>query len=158
MPPPGQCRVWYEGVPPGRQPRPTNCDDAERAASRSRDARVIYGSDRDRGAWSGRDDRGGVSRRDPRYPRSGSYGYGTIAFDNGYRDGVEKGDEDARDRDSYDPVRHSRYRSADRGYESRYGSKDAYKNVYRDGFRAGYDDGYRGGRSARRDSGGWWPF
>src|SRR5687768_18608185 len=45
MPPAGQCRVWYEGRPPGQQPRATNCDEAERIASRSRTARVIYGSD-----------------------------------------------------------------------------------------------------------------
>ena len=36
----------------------------------------------------------------------------------------------------------SRYRSADRGYNSRYGSKDQYKLVYRDGFEAGYAQGY----------------
>lgn len=51
MPPAGLCRVWYEGTPPGRQPSPMNCREAERIASRSRNARVIY-SDR----WS-RDDR-----------------------------------------------------------------------------------------------------
>jgi hypothetical protein len=58
-------------------------------------------------------------------------------------DGYDKGREDARDNDSYDPVRHSRYRSADRGYEQRYGTKEEYKNIYREGFQAGYDDGYR---------------
>jgi hypothetical protein len=51
MPPPGLCRVWYNGTPPGRQPRPVSCREAERIASRSRNARVIY-SDR----W-GRNDR-----------------------------------------------------------------------------------------------------
>jgi hypothetical protein len=25
MPPPGQCRVWYPGRPPGHQPPPGNC-------------------------------------------------------------------------------------------------------------------------------------
>src|SRR5690606_12969654 len=147
------------GVPPGRQPRPTNCDDAERVASRSRDARVIYGSGPD---WRGRDDRGrAIPRRDPRYESSRGYAYARIAFENGYRDGLEKGLEALDDRDSYVPVRHSRYRSADRGYQSRYGSKEAYKDAYRDGFREGYDDGYRrrGGGSVRRDDGGgWWPF
>src|SRR5215217_5812505 len=43
MPPSGMCRVWYDNVPPGRQPRATNCDQAERVASRSTNARVIYG-------------------------------------------------------------------------------------------------------------------
>ena len=32
-----------QGVPPGRQPRATSCDQAERLASRDRNARVIYG-------------------------------------------------------------------------------------------------------------------
>jgi hypothetical protein len=68
----------------------------------------------------------------------------TSRFDNGFRDGYDKGREDARDNDSYDPVRHSSYRSADRGYNQRYGSKEKYKDIYREGFRAGYDDGYRG--------------
>ena len=45
--------------------------------------------------------------------------------------------------DSPDPVRHSHYRSADRGYNSRYGSRDEYKDAYRAGFRTGYEDGYR---------------
>lgn len=47
MPPAGLCRVWYEGTPPGRQPRAMSCREAERIASRNRNARVIY-SDR----WS----------------------------------------------------------------------------------------------------------
>lgn len=69
--------------------------------------------------------------------------YGNEPFDNGYKDGYAKGREDAGDRDAYDPRRHRQYRSADRGYDRRYGSKAAYGNVYRDGFRAGYDAGYR---------------
>ncbi len=67
-----------------------------------------------------------------------------MPYDNGYRDGLDKGREDAQDRDSYDPVRHSWYRSGDRGYNSRYGTKDSYKLAYRDGFEAGYEQAYRG--------------
>lgn len=161
LPPAGQCRVWYDGVAPGRQPAPTNCDQAERIASRDRDARVIYSDGRDRGTarwgtrgndriyddriYGGRDRdrtiRGGSSRYPDRYPNA--RGVNTVPYNNGYRDGLEKGREDARDGDSYDPVRHSRYRSADRGYNSRYGTKDDYKLVYRDGFEAGYEQGYR---------------
>lgn len=160
MPPPGQCRVWYDGRPPGQQPRPTDCRDAERIAARDRSARVIYG-----GARHGRsDNRGrdrdddwerGDDRRDRNRPRAGRFpfpdrnpnqrggGYSSVPFDNGYKDGHDKGREDARDNDSYDPVRHSRYRSADRGYDGRYGSKNDYRLVYREGFEAGYDAGYR---------------
>lgn len=145
LPLPGTCRVWYDGVPAGRQPAPMNCRDAERIASRDRNARVIYGSD-DR--WDGNSG----------YPYPdrdrGRYTYGP-AFSNGYEDGYDKGRDDGRDRDRFDPNRHSRYRSADHGYERRYGSKDVYRNVYRDGFRDGYQAGYREGRRNDRD---WWPF
>lgn len=86
-----------------------------------------------------------------RYPdERGRYGYGDVPFDNGYKDGYDKGREDARDRDAYDPVRHGRYRSADRGYDRRYGSKEEYRDIYREGFRAGYDDGYRDNGASRR--------
>jgi hypothetical protein len=49
MPPPGSCRVWIDGVPPGRQPSPTDCRTAERQRRYyeqryGRNARVIYGS------------------------------------------------------------------------------------------------------------------
>jgi len=174
MPPAGMCRVWYDGVPPGRQPRPTNCNDAERLASRDRNARVIYGDDygyRDRSGNypNGTNDRYGYPNSgypNSGYPNSGSnrgYGNNSVAYDNGYRDGLEKGREDAGDRDSYDPVRHSWYRNGDRGYNSRYGTRDQYKLVYRDGFEAGYDQAYRNTRGGNYPSrsGGLrlpWPF
>lgn len=44
LPPRGMCRVWIEGVPPGRQPRPTDCSTAEAERYRyGANARVIYG-------------------------------------------------------------------------------------------------------------------
>ncbi len=149
MPRAGECRVWYDGRPPGRQPAPTSCDQAERIASRSRDARVIYGDDRNsrNGDWRYRDrDSGGIYDRSYPNDRNRGYGYNSVPFDNGYRDGLEKGREDARDNDSFDPVRHSRYRSADRGYNRRYGSRESYKLAYRDGFEAGYEQAYRSAR------------
>ena len=181
MPPAGQCRVWYDGVPPGRQPRATNCREAERIAARDRNARVIYGANTDRrtdGWWDPREDRTGraIPRPNPnsypdrypsgRYPNTrGTYRYANVAFDYGYNDGLEKGREDVDDRDSYDPNRHSRYRSADRGYEGRYGSKDQYRDIYREGFLAGYNDAYRGydvydrRSDSRRGGFGFpWPF
>ena len=60
LPPSGLCRIWIDGVPPGRQPRPTDCATAQR--SRPANARVIYGGARDR-----RDDRYDDRDRD-RYP------------------------------------------------------------------------------------------
>jgi hypothetical protein len=54
LPPPGECRVWYDGRPPGQQPPPTSCREAERVVSRERRARVIYGNDSRRGNESRR--------------------------------------------------------------------------------------------------------
>jgi hypothetical protein len=62
----------------------------------------------------------------------------------GYRDGFDVGRDDARDHESYDPVRSKRYRSADHDYDSRYGSRDEFKREYRVGFEQGYAAGYQG--------------
>lgn len=97
---------------------------------------------------------------DPRYGPGyrSRYGYGwddgrrgEWASRNGYRDGYEKGLDDARDRDRYDLWRHRRYRDADHGYDRDYGmSRDHYREIYRRAFASGYDAGYRA--AARR---GW---
>ncbi len=151
LPPAGQCRVWYDNRPPGRQPAPTNCNQAEQRAARDRDARVIYGerSTRSDQGWRTGDDnrRGGGSLGDQireriRNRNGNSTRSNGVARNIGEQDGYEKGREDARDNDSYDPVRHSRYRSADRGYNGSYGTREAYKLAYRDGFEAGYERGY----------------
>jgi hypothetical protein len=149
--------VWYDGRPPGQQPPAISCRDAERIASRSRDARVVYGSDSrlsDRDPARDHDSVGDQERvRDSRDSRNESrypYRVASAAYENGYRDGVEKGREDAKARDSFDPVRHSRYRAGDHGYNSRDGSKSDYKLVYRDGFEAGYRDSYGDRRLAER--------
>ena len=159
MPRAGECRVWYDNLPPGRQPAPTNCDQAERVASRSRDARVIYGDDRFGARNSDQRYRDRSARNQEvygSYPSDRAYGYNSVAIQNGERDGYEKGREDARDNDSYDPVRHSWYRSGDRGYNNRYGTRDDYKLVYREGFESGYERGYREvrGYGANRSSTG----
>ena len=203
MPSAGECRVWYNGIPPGRQPAPTSCAEAERIAARDGGALVIYGDDSRRGRNTGiwrdddRDDDADDRRRDrignrdrreriedrerrreriedrddrdrgravPRsrtIPRTGdrqrSDVFVGVAFDNGYKDGLTKGREDARDRDSFDPNRHSWYRSANRGYDTRHGTREQYAAAYRQGFRDGYDVAYRDNANTRR-SGSWWPF
>ena len=68
---------------------------------------------------------------------------GSVAFRNGYRDGLTKGREDAEDGDRFDATRHSWYRSATRGYENEHGTRYEYINRYRAGFEAGYQEGYR---------------
>jgi hypothetical protein len=149
LPPPGACRVWYDHQPPGRQPAPINCRDAERIASRDGRARVIFGAPAARRSTApyGTPYQGGYAR-----PRTS---YANVGFDRGYRDGYEKGREDARDRDSYDPVRHRWYRNGDRGYDRRFGPKEAYRYTYREGFEAGYEAAYRefGYRRGYRDDG-----
>jgi hypothetical protein len=84
----------------------------------------------------------GYPRQGPAVPRAG-YGYGSIATQNGYRDGLEAGRNDARDRQHYDPIRPKRYREGDHDYDSRYGSRDDYKREYRAAFQQGYEAGYR---------------
>lgn len=82
------------------------------------------------------------------YPdrNTGRYGYGySPAFDNGRRDGYEKGQEDARKNRSFDPLRHKVYRSGDHDYRGEYGPRDQYRDLYRRGFQEGYEQGYRGG-------------
>jgi hypothetical protein len=54
-PPPGMCRIWIDGVPPGQQPEPTDCATAVR--ERPAASRVIFGDRR------GEDD---AVRNDPR--------------------------------------------------------------------------------------------
>jgi hypothetical protein len=158
LPPAGLCRVWYDNRSPGRQPAPTDCRNAERTAARDRNARVIYGDGADVFSPSSRDSRYPDSRdraverngrvRDPRISPQDRYGrgqtrYTTPAFQSGYRDGLEKGREDADDNDRYDPNRHSWYRSATRGYEDEFGSRADYQSRYREGFDNGYAEGYR---------------
>jgi len=90
--------------------------------------------------------RGGVFSRQPYpYPNQGGVRpgiYQSPAAQIGYRDGLEVGRDDARNRESYDPVRSKRYRSADHDYDRAYGSKDQYKDEYRQAFERGYADGY----------------
>ena len=75
------------------------------------------------------------------YPaRQGPYvDIGRRAYDNGYREGIEQGRDDARHRRSFSLDRHGEYRSADRGYRR----GDGERNPYREGFRRGFEAGYR---------------
>jgi hypothetical protein len=181
LPPSGECRVWIDGRPPGQQSPPTDCRSAERTASRTRYARVIYGDrtdrrnddgwrdDRNSGDWRDdrrrddatwpNDERGRTGRAIPRddrgnYPQADRYpdtrNQNHPGWTNGYRDGQVKGREDVSKNRSYDPKRHQWYRSASRGYESRYGLRGGYANIYREGFEAGYAEEFRQTRRSRR--------
>ena len=83
-PPAGMCRVWINGVPPGHQPRATDCATAEIRAAQTANARVIYG---DQQAFPGRG-RGSVQRG--RVQRGGD--------DNEDRGSVQRGGDDNEDR------------------------------------------------------------
>jgi hypothetical protein len=68
------------------------------------------------------------ARRSPR--DRGGYSVEAIPAENGYSDGYDKGLEDGRDQRGFDPTRHRWYRSADRGYDGRYGSRTQYARIY----------------------------
>jgi hypothetical protein len=82
-------------------------------------------------------------------PRGGVYGrdLDRRAYDNGFRQGIEEGRNDARRNRDYSPQRHNEYRDADNGYNRDYGDRDYYRRAFRSGFEAGYRDGYN--RNAR---------
>ena len=78
-----------------------------------------------RGRWDRNDRRG---RWDNDYDND-RFGYNNGERQKGYRDGLDRGQEDARDRRRADPNNSSHYRKGNR--------------VYQDGFRKGYFEGYR---------------
>ena len=98
-------------------------------------------SNRNDGGWRAP----GNGRYNGRFPGGygGGYGYTNFAFENGLKDGHEKGLEDARARRTADVLRHRWYRSGDREYDSRYGPRQQYADQYRNGFKEGYARGYR---------------
>ena len=72
VPPPGMCRVWLDGVPPGQQPAPTDCKTALR--NKPAKARVIFGDDyvdgdKKKGSslkgFKGKDDKPAPARKSP---------------------------------------------------------------------------------------------
>ncbi len=93
------------------------------------------------GGW-GRPGNGGYYPGD-RYPGGGWGNGGGYAHRNGYTDGYQEGRNAAERNRAFNPTGEGRYRSANRGYDSRYGSRGAYQQDYRDGFRSGYEEGYR---------------
>ena len=60
LPPPGQCRVWVDGTPPGQQAAPTDCRTAMEQARGTRNARVVVGRGASTGTGTNRVRRGGA--------------------------------------------------------------------------------------------------
>ena len=134
-----------------------NYGDVERYRQTFREGFAAGYSDGYRRYSTGYGSNGGYGPNNDRgygYPQSGpGYGYpqdrdqrSISPFDIGARDGYEKGQEDARDNDRFDPRRHKWYRDGDHDYNSRYGSRDRYKDEYRRGFTQGYERGYQESR------------
>ena len=65
-----------------------------------------------------------------------------VAYDNGYRDGVKRGEEAARANRPFNAERERDYRDAEEGYNRSYGDRNRYRDDYRGGFSQGYRDGY----------------
>lgn len=75
------------------------------------------------------------------YGRYGGYGNGVyqIAQQNGYNDGLRKGEEDFREGHN-NPQGTSEYKRATNGYDSRMGDKETYKQAYRQAFLQGFSE------------------
>jgi hypothetical protein len=69
--------------------------------------------------------------------------YERVAYDNGYREGIEHGGHDARDRRDYRVDRDRDYRRGDEGYRREYGDRDFYREAFRRGYEAGYRAGFQ---------------
>jgi hypothetical protein len=77
------------------------------------------------------------------------------AYDNGYRRGLKRGAQAARDRRPLEIERERDYRSADEGYNRSFGDRNRYRDTFRGGFAQGYREGYSGnGRFTNRPYGG----
>ena len=66
-----------------------------------------------------------------------------VAFDNGYREGLQEGEKDGRKRDPFDFQDEGDWRDGDKGYHRTYGDRGRYQQVFRTGFEAGYAEAYR---------------
>jgi hypothetical protein len=88
---------------------------------------------------------------DHNYYRQGSpaqahqYGY-----ENGYRDGLRKGEHESRENDPGD-FRGEEWRSASNGYQPWMGPFGTFRDGYRDGYQAGFRAGFQNGRWRDRD-------
>jgi hypothetical protein len=95
---------------------------------------------RDRGR-DGRNDRN--DRNDTYRDRNDTY---RVAQQNGYREGLRQGQDDASRRRGSNYENAARYRDALSGYRSEFGNRDDYRRAFREGFRQGYEEGYRNRR------------
>jgi hypothetical protein len=78
------------------------------------------------------------------YPTRGVYGRDIErrAYDYGYREGLEQGNNDARRNRSFSPERHGEFRDADDGYHRGDGDREFYRRAFRQGFQTGYRESF----------------
>jgi hypothetical protein len=112
-------REWLEAMQRARAREIARDRARERARERARQRAYRYGTRRN-------------------YPYYDNYGYGSYGRyggynsaeeQRGYRNGLKEGRDDAQDRDSFNPSRHSSFRDGN--------------PAYRSGFHRGYEQGYR---------------
>ncbi|MBZ5512217.1 MAG: hypothetical protein LAN70_13760 [Acidobacteriia bacterium] len=72
-----------------------------------------------------------------------------LAYDNGFKTGLDYGRADRNNGHSNRPTYSSTYQNGTSGYNSSMGSETAYKNAFREGYRAGYAEGYNAGGRRR---------
>ena len=84
--------------------------------------------------------------RRPRTDADGEYyekwQYSDVAGDTGYRDGLQAGYKDLRERKDFHPEKHDAYEDGNHGYRKNYGDKNLYKEQYRKAFIRGYEDAF----------------
>ena len=80
----------------------------------------------------------------PLYQSRGVYPQGLErrAYDNGHREGLARGRDDARSGREFSYTRSGEYRAADAGYRRQDGNKEEYRRTFRQGFQAGYTEGF----------------
>jgi hypothetical protein len=75
------------------------------------------------------------------------------AYDTGYREGVQQGENDVRRGRDFSYSSHNEYRDADDGYRRGTIDRDMYRRSFRSGFQTGYNESYnRYARAYPRDS------
>jgi hypothetical protein len=65
------------------------------------------------------------------------------AYDNGFREGLQEGQNDARRGHDFSYERHNEFRDADQGFRRGDGDRDLYRRSYRQGFETGYGEAYK---------------
>lgn len=75
------------------------------------------------------------------------------AQDNGYRDGLKRGEQAARASKPFNAQIEREYRDAENGYNRSYGDRTRYRDDYRGGFAQGYRHGYEGRGKSERPQG-----